>query len=162
MPYLLQNALVTSDPAKLVPVTLWLHRGTMFSDKIYEKFFWPTLKEIIIQLWNRGIQTLWYGEGDWSRRLKYTTELPEGSIIYHVDKEDIFKAHKYLGDKFCISGGIPNDLLAFGTPDEVRDYCKKVIKVVAKDGGYIMDASAIIQSDAKVENVKAMTEAIYE
>jgi len=29
---------------------------------------------------------------------------------------------------------------------------------VAVDGGYIMDASAIIQNDASIENVKAMTE----
>jgi len=40
----------------------------------------------------------------------------------------------------------------------VRAYCKKVIDGVARDGGYIMDASAIIQNDAKVENIKAMTE----
>lgn len=162
MPYMLQNALITSDPNKLLPVTVWLHRGTMFSDKMYEKFFWPTFKEIIIQLWKNGIQMLWYGEGDWGRWLKYTAELPEGSIIYHVDKEDIFEAHKCLGDKFCISGGIPNDLLAYGTPEEVKDYCRKVIDGVAKDGGYIMDASAIIQSDAKIENIKAMTDLTVE
>ena len=161
-PYLIQNALVSADPNKLLPVGLWLHRGTMFSDEVYEKLFWPTLKEAIIQLWKNGIQTLWYGEGDWSRWYKYTAELPEGSIIYHVDKEDIFEAYKHLGNKFCISGGIPNDILAFGTPDDVRDYCKKVINGVAKDGGYIMDASAIIQSDAKIENIKAMTEATLE
>jgi uroporphyrinogen-III decarboxylase len=47
---------------------------------------------------------------------------------------------------------------ALAAPDEVRDYCKKVIDGVAGDGGYIMDASAIIQNDAKTENIKAMTE----
>ena len=67
-----------------------------------------------------------------------------------------------MGEKFAISGGIPNDLLAFGTPQEVREYCKKVIQTVGKDGGYLMDASAIIQSDAKIENMRAMTEATLE
>jgi len=162
MPYLLQNAMVTSDPTRKVPATVWLHRGTMFSKDMYERFFWPTLKEIILQLWKNGIQTLWYGEGSWSKWLKYTAELPEKSIVYHVDKEDIFEAHKQIGDKFAISGGIPNDLLAFGTPQEVKEYCKKVIQTVGKDGGYIMDASAIIQSDAKAENMKAITEAVLE
>jgi hypothetical protein len=33
-----------------------------------------------------------------------------------------------------------------------------VIDGVARDGGYIMDSSAIIQNDAKVENVRAMTD----
>jgi uroporphyrinogen-III decarboxylase len=158
MPHLLQNAMFTADPEKNLPVTVWLHRGTYFSDSMYERFFWPTFKEIIEELWKRGLQTLWYGEGNWGRWLKHTAQLPERSIIYHVDQEDIFEAHRVLGDRFCISGGIPNDLLALGTPDEVRSYCKKVIDGVARDGGYIMDASAIIQSDAKVENIRAMTE----
>jgi uroporphyrinogen-III decarboxylase len=90
--------------------------------------------------------------------LKSFAELPDGAIVYHVDKGDIFEVHKAIGEKFCISGGIPNFLLSYGTPDEVRAYCKKVIDGVARDGGYIMDASAIIQNDAKVENIKAMTE----
>lgn len=63
-----------------------------------------------------------------------------------------------MGDKFCLSGGIPNDLLIYGTEEEVRAYCKKIIDEVAKDGGHILDASAIIQNDAKIENVRAMTE----
>jgi hypothetical protein len=29
---------------------------------------------------------------------------------------------------------------------------------VARDGGYILDASAIMQDEPKVENVKAMTD----
>jgi len=41
----------------------------------------------------------------------------------------------------------------------VRDCCKKVIDGVAGDGGYILDAGAIIQNDAQIENVQAMTEA---
>lgn len=163
MPYLYMNAKIASDPSKQVPVSVWLHRGTMFSKDMYERFFWPTLKEIIIKLWKEdGIQTIWYAEGNWDKWLKYTAELPEKSIIYHCDKGDIFEIHRQVGEKFAISGGIPNDLLAFGTPQEVKEYCKKVIQTVGKDGGYLMDASAIIQSDAKIENMKAMTEATLE
>ena len=33
-----------------------------------------------------------------------------------------------------------------------------MIDGVARDGGYIMDASAIVQNDAKVENMQAMTD----
>ena len=44
----------------------------------------------------------------------------------------------------------------------MRDACRKVIEGVAQDGGYIMDASAIIQNDAKVANLRAMTEATRE
>jgi uroporphyrinogen-III decarboxylase len=161
-PYLFQNAMFHADPNKQLPIGLYLHRGTYFSEDMYKKFFWPTLKEILVELYNNGHQTLWYGEGDWGRWKKYTAELPDRCIIYHVDHEDIFEAHKVLGDKFCISGGIPNDLLAFGTPEQVKEYCKKVITTVGRDGGYIMDASAAIGADTKIDNVRAMTEAIME
>jgi uroporphyrinogen-III decarboxylase len=160
MPHLTHVALATADPDKNVPVGFWMHRGCVpfVSHEHFNKFYWPTLKPIIQQIWSHGHQVLFYAEGDWNAHLKSFAELPDRAIVYHVDKADIFEAHKTIGHKFCISGGIPNYLLGSGTPDEVREYCKKVIDGVAKDGGYIMDASAIIQNDANVENMKAMTD----
>jgi len=160
MPHLYYNAKVAADPSGNVPIGLWLHRGCtpFLSPKAYRTFFWPTLKKIIEDLYADGHQVLFYAEGDWNLNLDCTAELPDRSIIYHVDRGDIFEVHERVGDKFCLSGGLPNDLLAFGTPDEVRAHCKRLIDEVASDGGYIMDAGAIIQQDAKVENIKAMTE----
>jgi hypothetical protein len=159
-PHLCHVALSGADPNRNVPIGLWMHRGCapFVSPPQFEKFYWPTLKMIIEELWRHKAQTLFYAEGDWDAHLKYIATLPEGSIVYHVDRGNVFEAHKVLGHKFCISGGIPNDLLAFGTPDEVRACCKKVIDGVARDGGYIMDASAIMQDDTKAENLQAMTE----
>jgi len=160
MPHLLHVAASGADPQKNVPIGLWMHRGCVpfLSPKQFERFYWPTLKQIIEELWARGHQTLFYAEGEWNPNLKYIAELPDLSIVYHVDRGDIFEVHKAVGHKFCLSGGIPNDLLAFGTPDDVRACCKKVIDGVARDGGYVMDASAIMQDDTKAENLRAMTE----
>jgi hypothetical protein len=160
MPHLLHVALSGADPDKNVPIGLWMHRGCVpfVSQKHFDNIYWPTLKPIIEQIWANGHQVLFYAEGDWNPHLKAFAELPDGAIVYHVDMGDIFEVHKVLGQKFCISGGIPNYLLSIGTEHDVREYCKKVIDGVAGDGGYIMDAGAIIQNDAKVENVRAMTE----
>jgi uroporphyrinogen-III decarboxylase len=160
MPHLLHVAKTTADPARLVPVGYWMHRGGVpfVSPEIFKNIYWATVKPIIEELWADGIQTLFYAEGKWDFHLESFAELPEQSIVYHVDQGDIFKAHRVLGDKFCLSGGIPNVLLAQGSPDAVRQHCKKVIDGVARDGGYIMDASAIVQNDASVENLRAMTD----
>jgi uroporphyrinogen-III decarboxylase len=159
-PHLCHIALSGADPEKNVPISVWMHRGCspFVSPDQFERFYWPTLKEIVEEIWSRGHQILFYAEGDWDLHLEFVAQLPEGSIIYHVDRGDIFKAHEALGDKFCLSGGIPNDLLAFGTPDDVRSCCKKVIDEVARDGGYIMDAAAIMQDDTEIENLRAMTD----
>jgi len=159
-PHLLEVAASGADPQKNVPIGLWMHRGCVpfLSPPQFEKFYWPTLRWIVEGLWARGCQTLFYAEGDWTASLKYFAELPERSIVFHVDRSDIFAAHRVLGEKFCLSGGVPNDLLAFGTPDDVRACCKKIIDGVAGRGGYIMDASAIMQDDTSVDNLRAMTD----
>jgi hypothetical protein len=144
----------------VAPIGFWMHRGCVpfVSPEQFDTIYWPTLKPIIEELWANGKQTLFYAEGDWNAHLAAFTELPDQSIVYHVDKADIFEAHRALGKKFCISGGVPNYLLAYGAPEDVEARCKEVIDGVASEGGYIMDASAIIQNDAKAENIRAMTE----
>ncbi len=160
MPHLLHVALSGADPDKNVPIGFWMHRGCVpfVSHKHFNELFWPTLKPLIEEFWSRGHQVLFYAEGSWDAHLDSFAELPDQSIVYHVDQGDIFEVHKKIGHKFCISGGVSNYLLAQGTPDEIRNCCKKIIDGVAGDGGYIMDASAIVQNDATIENIKAMTD----
>lgn len=160
MPHLTHVALSGADPDKNVPISIWMHRGCVpfISYEQFRKFYWATLKPVIQEIWSHGHQVLFYAEGDWNKHLDAFAELPDQSIIYHADKGDIFEIHKAIGHKFCLSGGIPNTLLGYAKPDDVRARCKAVIDGVAREGGYIMDASAIIQNDAKIENVRAMTD----
>ncbi|MFP4501634.1 MAG: uroporphyrinogen decarboxylase family protein [Candidatus Hydrogenedentota bacterium] len=160
-PHLCYTALTSADPDKQLPIGFWMHRGcTPFvTQEQFDQFYWPTLRPVIQELWKNGQQTLFYAEGDWDAHLEAFRDLPDQSIVYHVDRGDIFKAHDVLGDKFCLSGGISNYLLAYGTPEEVRTQVREVITGVAQDGGYLLDASAIMQNDATVENVRAMTQA---
>jgi hypothetical protein len=79
-----------------------------------------------------------------------------------MDRDQPEETHRVLGRKFCLSGGVPNTLLAFGTPDEVKAHCRKLIETVGADGGYVMDASAIMQNDATLENLRAMNDATVE
>jgi len=160
MPHLHHVARTTADPLRQVPIGYWMHRGCVpfVSPEIFKNIYWATVKPIIEELWSEGFQTLFYAEGKWDFHLESFAELPDRSIVYHVDQGDIFKAHQVLGDKFCLSGGVPNALLGHASPEDVRRCCKKIIDGVARDGGYIMDSGAIIQNDAKVENVKALTD----
>ena len=164
MPHITRMALSGADPAKNVPIGLWAHRGCVpfISHRHFRELYWPTLKPILLELWKHGHQTLFYAEGKWGAHFEAFNELPDASIVFHVDRDDIFAAHKAIGHKFCLSGGLSNYMLAFAKPEEVREQVRKIIQGVAQDGGYIMDASAIVQHDATVENMHAMTEAARE
>jgi hypothetical protein len=159
-PHLCHVAMSGADPEKNVPIGLWMHRGCVpfVSPQQFARFYWPTLREIIEELWSHGFQTLFYAEGDWTANLASIAELPERSIVFHVDRSDPEQVAKLLKGKFGISGGMPNDLLAFGKPDDVRAAAKRLIDTLGRDGGYIMDASAIMQDDTSAENLRVMTE----
>lgn len=164
MPHLLHVASTSADAGRQVPVGFWMHRGCVpfVTPDQFRSHYWPTLKPIIEDLWRGGHQTLFYAEGDWNAHLDSFAELPDASIVYHVDRADIFEAHRKLGDRFCLSGGIPNVLLSYGSEDEVRARCREVLDGVARGGGYILDASAIMQDDTRPENLRALTECARE
>jgi hypothetical protein len=138
-----------------------MHRGCtpFISKENFKSIYWPTLKPILDALWAQGNQVLFYAEGKWDAHLETFAELPESSIIYHIDRGDPVLTHRVLGKKFCLSGGVPNTLLAFGSPEDVKAHCRKLIETIGADGGYILDAGAIMQNDVTLENLRAMTDA---
>lgn len=117
-----------------------LHRGSdgFMSLAQFEKFYWPTLKEMQEVLVENDIIPFVFYEGVWDQRLKYLAELPKGKTAGLFQFSDIFKVKEVLGDVMCIAGGMRNSLLQAGTAEEVRDWTKKVCEVVGKDGGFVM------------------------
>ncbi len=164
MPHLAYIALTSADPGKQIPIPIWMHRGCtpFISRDHFETIYWATLKPIVDALWAQGNQVLFYAEGKWDAHLERFAELPAGSIVYHLDRTDPQRALDVLGKKFCLSGGVSNTLLAFGKPEDVKAECRRLIETLGRDGGYIMDASAIMQNDATLENLRAMSDATLE
>jgi len=158
MPHILANALSGADPDKNVPITIWAHRGCVpfISQEMFDGIFWPTLKPIFEEIIRQGHQILFYGEGNWEAHYDNLLELPAQGIIYHIDKGDPAYAAKKLKRKFAISGGLNYDALARGTEADARQHAKKLLDAVKQDGGYILDATALMLSDIKPENVKAV------
>lgn len=139
-----------------------LHRGSdgFMSIKQFETFYWPYLKKSAdININQLGYIFTPFWEGVWDNRLEYLLELPKGKVVFHCEKTDVFKAKEVIGSHMCIQGGVPPTLLEVGTPQEVEEHCKKLIKGVGKNGGFILGAGSSIEC-AKPANVKAMVEAV--
>jgi uroporphyrinogen-III decarboxylase len=164
MPHLGYIALTGADPGRQIPIPIWMHRGSVpfISHDHFNRIYWATLKPILDALWAQGNQVLFYAEGNWDAHLETFAGLPAGSIVYHIDRGDPARTQEVLGRKFCLSGGVPNAMLMMATPDEVKAHCRKLIETLGAEGGYIMDASAIMQNDTTVGNLKAMTDAALE
>jgi uroporphyrinogen decarboxylase len=68
-----------------------------------------------------------------------------------------------FGDRMSFWGAIDQQqLLPFGTPEQIRADVQAKIKVLGRGGGYMVAPAHIIQSDTPVENVEAFIQAVKE
>ncbi len=67
------------------------------------------------------------------------------------------KIKEKYGDRLAFHGGICiQQLLPYGTPEEVAEGVRETIKTLGRGGGYIMASAHHLQNDTSVENILAM------
>jgi len=149
----------TGNPQIFIP----LHKGAdgFLSDEQFKKFYWPTLKAVIVGLIEGGCVPWPALEGHWDSRLKVIQDIPKGKTMWMVDQSDMTKVKETLGKNACLMGNVPSSMLRLATPDEVKAYCKKLIDTAGKGGGFIMMNGAFFD-EAKPENIKAMVDVTRE
>ena len=142
-------------------VWIWLHKGAdeFMSIEQYKTFYWPTLQKMILGLVEKDLIPVVYCEGSYNRRLEILRDVPKGKVVFDFENVDMFKAKDIVGDVACIAGNLPNAMLISGGPDEVDAYCRKLIEGIGRNGGFMLDAGAIIDN-AKVENLRAMFDSV--
>lgn len=158
------NIAVTAADMSGVPVAMFpLHKGddTMMSDKQYREFYWPTFRKVLMGIIEQGVVPLLFAEGKYNERLEIIKDLPRAGVVWYFDQTDMFKAKKILGDTACLMGNVPTSLLCTGTPQEVKEYCRKLIEVCGEGGGYILAGGAMLDK-GNPENIHAMSEAAFE
>ena len=140
-----------------------LHKGAdgFLSDEMFQAFYWPTLRKLIIGLVNEGLVPMLFAEGGYNQRLDIISDVPKGKTLWWFDRTDMARARETVGRVACIAGNFPVDLLCTAYPDQIRERCKKLIESVGRDGGFIFSTGAGMQG-AKVENVKAMIDSAKE
>jgi len=160
----LEHAISWSRATGINVAFIPLHRGSdgFMSLPQFEKFYWPQLKAMQVALVEAGIMPFVFYEGVWDKRLKYLTELPKGKTCGLFQSSDIFKVKEVVGDTLCIMGGMPNSMLQAGTPEQVRDFTKRLCKEVGKSGGYIMSVGVGEMEGCKPDLVKVWVEATKE
>jgi hypothetical protein len=134
-----------------------LHKGAdgFLSEEQYEKFYWPTLRKVMLGLIEEGVIPNPAAEGGYNSRLEVVQDLPKGKTLWMIDHSDMARAKETLGRNACLWGNVPSAMLQLSTPQEVRDYVKNLIDTAGEGGGFIVGNGAFFDH-AKPENVKAM------
>jgi uroporphyrinogen-III decarboxylase len=142
-------------------VMLIMERGGCFyySLEIYERFEYPHMKKMVEAFAKEGLITVMHLDQNYTLNLPYFKDLPPKMVVAELDSmTDIFKAKEILNGHMCIAGDVPAALTSLGTPQEVEEYCKKLIDVVGEGGGFILSSGCTVPVDCKLENLQAMVD----
>jgi hypothetical protein len=133
------------------------------SPKFHDEFYFPYAKKMIETWVTRGFKVWCHWDTDLTPNLQtmshLTDGLPKGKVVMDLEKTNMKKAKEILGGKMCIYGNVPGAMLVYGTPQDVDQYCKKLIEDCAEGGGFILGTECEIPWDSKQENVRAVIRA---
>jgi hypothetical protein len=135
------KAIVNASDRNSAPAAMYvLHKGAdgFMSQEQFEKFYWPTWKQVMLGLYEEGIICQLFIEGSYNTRLENLAQMPEKSLVCHFDKTDMKRAKEILSDKFTIAGNVPASMMSTGSADEVRAYCDGLVELFEDAPGYIM------------------------
>ena len=85
----------TGNPRIFIP----LHKGLdgFMSLEQFKRFFWPTLRALMMGLIDEGLIPCPFFEGDCTSRLEVIKDIPEGKAIYKFESTDLVKAKADIG-----------------------------------------------------------------
>lgn len=161
VPILIKSIIASSDRTGAPCAMYVLHKGAdgFMSKEQFEKFYWPTWKQVMLALYEEGITSYLFIEGSYNTRLEYLAEMPEKSLVCHFDKSDMKRAKEVLSDKFIIAGNVPASLMTAGTTDEVRAYCGNLMDLFGDTPGYIMAHGCYFENTTD-EKLRAMIDSV--
>ena len=135
--------------------------ASFMSPRLFEKFALPEWEAVCDYFIRRGITPILHFDSEWTPFFHYFRELPKGKCVMNLDgTSDIFKAREVLGDRMCIMGDVPAAMLKLGEPEEVDEYCRRLIEELGQDGGFILSSGCTVPIDARPENVGAMLQSV--
>lgn len=159
----IHNTLNSPNIGRAIQIGYPLHKGAdgWMSEKQFLTFYWPSLKKCMDAFIKEGLIQRLFAEGSFNTRLELVNEFPKGTVTWFFDQTDMAKAKEILGANCCIQGNVPSSLLSTGTPEEVKECCRKLIETCAKGGGYILAPGSFAEK-TPLENARAMLAAVKE
>jgi hypothetical protein len=157
VPISIQETVAGANASGCPIIFMPLHKGTggFMSNKQFEKFYWPTYRKFLMGLIDEGLVPMGFAEGNYTDRLDIIKEMPKGSMVWYFETMDMAYAKKVLGDRACIAGNLPTSVLCTGTPQQVKEGCRKLIEACAPGGGYILSGAASMDK-GDPDNLRAM------
>jgi uroporphyrinogen decarboxylase len=135
-------------------------RGVMMGIENWRRFFKPRLAKIIEHCHTLGYPYILHSCGN---VLPLVDDLLETGLdgLESLQREamDVYELKQRTAGKMVLIGGMGvQSTLRFGTPDDVREETKRLIRELGRGGGYVLATAKPMMEDIPVENAAAFVE----
>ena len=136
-------------------------KSTLFRPEIYRRLIKPRHKRMFDVLKARsGFKVVLHSCGSTSSLFEDMIDLGVDAVNpvqINAANMEPERLKEEFGDRLTFWGGIDTQkVLPFGSPDEVRREVRRIIDILGRNGGYVLNSVHNIQSDVPPENVVAM------
>jgi uroporphyrinogen decarboxylase len=139
--------------------------GLMFSPELIREHLFPGMKRMIDLAHGAGVYVFHHNDGAIMRILPELVDLGIdllNPIQWRAKGMDRVKLKAEYGNRLVFHGGMDNqEILPFGSVDDVRKEVRDNLELLGKGGGYILAPCHNIQPVTPVENILAMYETCY-
>ena len=126
-----------------------LHLAPYIKTSDFEKYYWPTLEQLVLEQEKVGVSSMLQAEEDWTRYVEYLERLPKSSILW-IENGDYKKFKETVGKDHLIGGFYDPTITLARSKEECIDEAKRLIDVCAPGGRFyftfdkgIMDIKSI-------------------
>ena len=133
--------------------------GLLLSLEMWEEFIKPYHVRINEMIHHMGSRVIYHTDGAVSEAVPGLMDMGI-DVLQALQFSAAHMEPKHLkenfGDSLCFEGGMcVQQVLPFGTVDEVREETRKLITILGKNGGYLCGPSHFIQAGTPAKNIAA-------
>ena len=137
--------------------------STLVSEEVFLKYFKPRIAKVFAAFKESGLPVQMHSCGAITPFIPHLIDIGLDVLEPVQTCMDIRYLKREYGNDLTFYGGVDTqELLAFATPEEVREQTLRTIDILGKNGGYICGPSQEIMNNVPVKNVIALADAIRE
>ena len=134
--------------------------GPFFSPRVFRELVMPRYRRL-----RQHVTKPWVIHSDGNLRPFLADLLSLGIAGIHPNEKgamDIQDMKRDYGGRVCLLGNLDLNILGLGTPEDVAEEVKALIRAVGPGGGYIATSGNSLAAYVKPENALALSRAVHE
>jgi hypothetical protein len=127
-----------------------LHLAPYMNPAQFERLWWPTFEELVVEMDKNNIGTTFFAENDWTRYLDYLTRLPKSAVAW-VEDGDMQKYTDTFGKDHVFGGFFDPTITLSKSKEECIDVAKEMCDICMKSGHFFFTFNKGVMDIASID-----------